>query len=36
VAHTDGVGNEAGIAGPFGLAEALAENGVEAVVTATD
>ena len=36
MAHADGVGGEAGIGGPFGLAEALAENGVQAVITATD
>jgi len=36
VAHADGVGGEAGIGGPFGLAEALAEDGIEAVVAATN
>jgi len=36
VAHADGVGGEAGIGGPFGLAEALAKNGIQAVVAAAD
>ena len=36
MAHADGIGDEARIGGPFGLAEALAEDGVEAVVAAAD